>query len=73
MIDKTGKHIVSHLGVPERGDRRVIMWKGENVKELESGGTTSFGLKGPVERVRVDRRSKPIHSYTIWLPHNANF
>jgi len=25
MIDKRGKHIMSHLGVPERGDRRVIM------------------------------------------------
>jgi hypothetical protein len=25
MIDKRGKHIVSHLGVPEGGDRRVII------------------------------------------------
>ena len=36
------------------------MWKRENAKELESVGTTSFRLKSPAERVRVDHRSKPI-------------
>jgi len=46
-LDKMGKHIVSHLSIPKRGDCRVIMWKGEIMKELENVGTTSFGLKGP--------------------------
>jgi len=42
-----GNHTVSHLSIPKTGDRRVILWKGEIVKERESVGTTSFGLKGP--------------------------
>ena len=41
-----GNHTASHLSIPKTGDR-VILWKGEIVKERESVGITSFGLKGP--------------------------
>ena len=49
-----------------------MMRRGEVVKELESVGIASFGLKGSYrERVRVlvDRRS--LFVSPVWLPHSS--